>query len=171
MKHLLVLYDQDWILKELPTTISAKYSKLTYRKVSFKNAPMQETVEGTKITNAWMMEQVNTGIFDGVVAVMNGNKLNGRNGLHVKEKGHRGRFSVMQVEAVRGMYRVWKQRKDDTWFLESTRRKTKGAYKQIQYTFDHELGHLLKYQRYEIDDLHTHVSKKQYEEWWAKQAA
>lgn len=166
MKNLLVLYDQSWIKNELPTPRSLKYAKLTFRQVSFKDAPMQETKEGTKIADTWIMPQVNTQMFDGVVLAMNGDKLNGRNGVHIKKIGARGRFSILQVEAKRGVYRSWKQNKDGTWFLESSR---KGSYKQLEYTFDHELGHCIKYQRFEPDDLHTHVSRKEYEEWWSKQ--
>ena len=170
MKNFLVLYDQNWIKNELPTPRSKQYCKLTFRQVSFKDVPMQETKEGTKVADTWIMPQVNTQMFDGVILVMHGDKLNGRNGVHIKKTGARGRFSIMQVEAKRGVYRVWKQHKDGTWFLNSTRRRFKDGYKQIQYTFDHEIGHALKYLRYQVDDLHIHVSKKQYEEWWQKQA-
>ena len=165
-KNFLILYDQSWIQTALPTKRSQQYAIFTFRQVSFKNAPLETTKEGSKIADWWLMEQVNPQIFDGVIAVMNGNRLNGRNGVHIKKTSIRGRFSIMQVEARRGAYRYWVQGKDGKWFLAETKRKKKDAYPQLEYTFDHEIGHCLKYQAYEIDTLHTFVQNKMYEAFW-----
>jgi len=169
MKKFLVLYDQEWIRREIPTPTSSKFCVLVFRKVCFKAAPMQVTKAGTKIADSWLMEQVNPMLFDGVAAVMNGNRLKGRHGVHIKQMSSLGRFSIMQVEAHQNVYRVWKQLADGTWKLNATNRKTKGAYVQVQYTFEHEIGHAIKYLRNETDDLHSYVAKKQYKEWWDKQ--
>lgn len=168
-KRYLVLHDADWHKNELPTVRSKKYATFIFQKHSFDKAPMTSTADGTKIADAYMMSLVDTSKhdLDGVIAVLDGNRLNGRNGVHVKKTLADGRkFSIMQVEARRGVYRVWKKKPDNTWFLDSTKRRGKESYKQIQYTFDHEIGHSLCWLNGVIDTLHTFVLNKAYELWW-----
>ncbi|MDO6575323.1 hypothetical protein, partial [Staphylococcus pasteuri_A] len=44
--------------------------------------------------------------------------------------------------------------------------KTKADYKQLEYTWEHEMGHALCRFHKKIDTLHAFVALKKYEAWW-----
>lgn len=168
-RRYIVFYDQDWQQKTLPTPRSKKYATFTFVKMSFKKAPMIKTKKGTKIDDQWLMKLVDTKKYDGIIAVIDGNALEGRNGVHTKHYIFARPFSVIQIEAKKRVWRMWQQKLDGLWSLVSVPTKRLGDYWQIEYTFDHELGHSLKFLNRQFDDLHAYVNRKQFEEWWSKQ--
>lgn len=170
MKRFLVFYEKEWQKNEL-TAFKRLDSRINcvYAKRDFKDAKYIETKEGSKIDEAWLLRTgvLNQGYidsYDGLVIVLEGERLKGRNGVHTKKTYNGKRFSLIQMEAKKGVYRTWKQNKDKTWYLDSVRRR--GDYKQILYTFEHEIGHALCWLKGVYDSLHLFVKHKNYELWW-----
>lgn len=171
MKNYLVVYEKAWHKNEslsprIKNFIKKKVLKLTFLKTSFKAAPYVETQEGTKISESWLLSQFDTSGYQGLIVILEGERLNGRNGVHIKKTKGLERFSIIQIEAKKRIYRNWALNELGDWFLESLHKKTKGAYKQIQYTFEHEIGHSLCYLHFVYDTLHIYVKNKNYETWW-----
>lgn len=172
MKSYLVLYEKRWMKNELvPNRRLDKHCRFMFAERSFKEAKYIETKEGTKIDENWIQKNLASQEYlkpyDGLILILEGEKLGGRHGVHTKKIYNGRRFSLIQMEAKRGWYRQWRESyKDGTWSLEMTRRRSKEAYKQIQYTFDHEIGHSLSYLHGIVDTLHTFIKQKRYEEWW-----
>lgn len=172
MKRYLVLYEKQWMKGELLTDrmkrlVKAGRLEFVYERRSFKDAPKIKTKEGTKIDDNWIRSNVDDRGYHGVVVVLDGEQLDGRHGLHSKKlsKGN-ARYSVIQMEAKKGQYRVWDQKKSGDWYLKITKRRSKDSYKQLQYTFEHEIGHSLKYLSFQFDTLHLYVRFKNYDLWW-----
>lgn len=153
--NILVLYDEGYIKKRVPTKRAKKHANFTFKKMSFKNAPMES--KDRYIDRKWLRGFV--GEYDGVVAVVDGNKLKNVYGNCIKLDGK----IVMQVESQEKLYRKWKK-SGLTWKLVSS--KSKADYKQLEYTFDHELGHALCRYYNKTDFLHQFISLKKYEDWW-----
>lgn len=172
MKRFLVLYEKSWHKNEL-TAFKRLDDKIhcTYAQRDFRNAPSTETKEGTKLDENWIYKNVlqahgYINSYDGLVLVLDGERLNGRHGVHTKKTYNGKKFSLIQMEAKKGYYRKWEQNKDKTWYLTLTKRRSGSDYKQILYTFEHEIGHALCWLKGVYDTLHTYVKYKRYELWW-----
>jgi len=176
MKKYLVLYEQSWMKNELTSSkqLKARLKNtciFDYTRDNFKNAEYVETKEGVKIADQWVADQFIdeklVAKYDGIIFVLEGERLKGRHGVHIKKTYFNKRFSIIQMEAKRGWYRVWKQKfENGLWELLTTRSRKNGNYKQIIYTFEHEIGHSLCWLYGIHDILHTYVNLKKYEEWW-----
>lgn len=172
MKRFLVLYEREWQKNEL-TAFKRLDGKIncTYAQRDFRKVPSIKTKTGTKLDETWIYNNLlkNNGYieaYDGLVMVLEGERLNGRHGVHTKKTYNGKRFSLVQMEAKKGWYRKWKKKNDGTWYLEMTKKRSKDTYKQILYTFEHEIGHALCWLKGVFDTLHTYVKYKNYELWW-----
>lgn len=170
-KHYLVFHEKSWMKNELvPNKRTEPHCSFVFAQRDFKEAKYIETKEGTKIDENWILKNMASieylKAYDGLVIILDGEKLGGRHGLHTKKTYNNRRFSLIQMEAKKGWYREWKQRKDKTWWLDLTRRRSKETIKQIVYTFEHEIGHSLSWLHALTDTLHTFVRLKQWELWW-----
>ena len=171
MKRFLVFYEREWQKNEL-TSFKRLDSRITcvFAQRDFKDAKYIETKAGTKIDEAWLLKnglsESYIKAYDGLVIVLEGERLKGRHGVHTKKTYFGKKFSIIQMEAKKGQYRKWKQKRDNTWYLEITKRRDKESYKQILYTFEHEMGHALCWLKGIYDSLHTYVKYRNYELWW-----
>ncbi|MFA7290122.1 MAG: hypothetical protein WC055_14695 [Melioribacteraceae bacterium] len=97
--------------------------------------------------------------YDGICVVKDGEWISGKWGNHLKFQGK----SIIRVESKEKYFRKWK-RKGLVWELVGNSKN--GDYKQLEYTFEHELGHSLCYLQNRIDTLHLWVSLKKYDTWF-----
>lgn len=152
--------------KALRETVT-KHCSFDFKPDNFKKAEYVETKEGVKIADQWVADQFIDAKFvdkyDGIILVLEGERLKGRHGVHIKKTYFNKRFSIIQMEAKRGYYREWK--KKTVWELIMTKRR-RNNYKQIIYTFEHEIGHSLCWLHNIYDMLHMQVNLKRYEYWW-----
>lgn len=171
-KHYLVLHEKAWMKNELvPNRRLEPFCTFVFGTRDFSRAPYIKTKEGSKIDEAWLLKFVGGTDYlkgyDGLVVMLEGERLAGRNGVHTKKTYNGRRFSMIQMEAKRGVYRVWEEEKGKTWTMASTKRRTKDAVKQVVYTFDHEIAHSLAWLYGFTCHLHTFIKQKRYEDWWA----
>lgn len=170
MKHkYLVLYEKSYMKNRGITDRCLQhgtFKRQEYRQ-GFKDAPMETTKEGTQIRRDYLMnlQGVDLTGYDGLIVMLDGDRLKGRHGVHFKMTRNSRPFSLIQTECHRGYVRCWKQKKDKTWELEMVR-KRRGDYDQIEYTFEHELGHSKAFLSGKPDTLHTFVQHRAYELWW-----
>lgn len=171
-KNILVLYEKSWMKNELtPNKRTDPYCAYTFRQRDFTDAKYIQTKEGSKIDDNWMRQYVIDDsvikTFDGVAVILEGDRLNGRNGVHIKKTYNGKKFSIMQIEGRKGWYRNWSQKKDKSWHLTFTKSRSDGAYKSIVYTFEHEVGHCLCWLHGIADALHLFIKGRSWESWWA----
>lgn len=132
-----------------------QYATFDFKKVDFDKLPKIEN--GRYVDPDYLYDFV--GDYDGVIAVFDGNELDGVWGNH---RLYRGKH-IIQVED-NHKRRKWKQNSlTRLWSLVGSRT---GEYDQYLYTVEHELGHALCKYHNETDDLHLFISFKKYEEWW-----
>jgi len=152
------------VLYEVEPVIS-KWAKaradFDLQKFNFRKAPFFVRDDGNKVLDIkYLLQQVDTFKYDGVIAVVKGNKLSGIWGCHNKVSLGDKRFSVVQVEFHKKLYReyvgVFGAAK-----LEPTKKKT--PYYQPEYTFDHELKHAFAWLWNLSDLLHPYVRFKLYD--------
>ena len=169
MKTFLVFHEKNWMKNELdPVHRAKKSARFVFARYDFRDAPIIKTKQGNKIDDNWLRREFKQYIdaYDGIFVLLDGERLKGRHGLHSKKRYHGKRFSVVQMECKKGMYREWEQRRNKTWYLKLTKRRKKGSIKQIVYTFEHELGHALCWLNQRFDTLHLFVRYKKWELWW-----
>lgn len=175
-KHFLVLHEKAWMKNELtPNKRVDKHCTFVFATRNFKDAKYIETKDGTKIDEAWFLQHMipmaDLKPYDGLVLILEGERLKGRNGVHTKKLYNNKRFSFIQIEAKKGWYRTWKEKHNALtnameWIMVYTKSRKAGNIKQIVYTFDHEIGHALSW-LYGINDiLHAMVRAKRWEEYW-----
>lgn len=170
-KHYLVFYEENWMKNELiPNKRTDPYCTYVFRKRDFRKAKYVENKDGSKIDDNWMRQYVIDDSvvkdFDGVAVIFDGERINGRNGVHIKKTYDGKKFSIIQVEGRKGWYRKWKQKEDKSWHLVFTRSRANGAYKSLLYTFEHEIGHSLCWLHGIVDSLHIFVKGRSFEAWW-----
>lgn len=170
-KHYLVLYEKSWMKNELiPNLRTEPYCTYVFKQRDFKKAKYVETKEGSKIDDIWMRQYVIDDsvlkTFDGVAVLFDGNRLNGRNGVHIKKTYDGKKFSIIQVEGRKGWYRTWRHSVEKNWYFAFTRSRSQGAYKALVYTFEHEIGHSLCWLYGITDTLHLFVKGRGWEAWW-----
>lgn len=130
-----------------------EYATFDFKKVDFGKLPKIQN--GRYVDHDYLYDFV--GDYDGVIAVFDGDELDGVWGNH---KWYRGK-SIIQVED-NHKRRKWKLGLTG-WELVGSRR---GEYDQYLYTVEHELGHALCKFHNVKDNLHTWIKVKLYEEWW-----
>ena len=130
------------------------------KKKDFKKAPRFIQSDGDDVIDAkWLITNVDTDYYDGVIAYVKGNVLKGVWGTHTRMKLGDKKFSVIQCEHHDKLYREYKGALGFAKMV-STRKKTK--YPQPEYTFNHELVHSYKYLKGEPDYLHLAIQFKNY---------
>ena len=127
----------------------------------FSKAPMFKRDDGDVVMDIkYLLQQVDTFRYDGVIAVVKGNKLKGifgvHNGITIGDK----RFSIIQSEHQEGVYRELVGIVGNA-SMKATKKKT--DYPQPKYTFEHELLHALAWLRKKRDWLHMYIKIKMYE--------
>lgn len=147
--NILIISDQ----KREVTERMKKYATFDFKKVDFNDLPKIEN--GRYVDYDYLYDFV--GDYDGVMAVFDGNELEGVWGNY---KHYRGKH-IIQVEN-NHKRRKWKLGATG-WKLVGSR---DGEYDQYLYTAEHELGHALCKENNEKDNLHLFIKLKQYEQWW-----
>lgn len=174
MKHFLVIYEKPWIKNELTSDRKlkqrlGKHCAFTYQQQDLRRAPMITKNGKSNLDGNWLRQNVTTNAttakYDGVAILFNGKRLQGRHGVHFKKTYQGKQFSLIEMNCQQGWYRQWEQRPNRLWFLAMTRRR-EAPYKQVTYTFEHEIGHALAWLHNIHDSLHTFVNIKMYEDWW-----
>lgn len=137
-----------------------EYAEFTYQKVNLDTFPTIKQKDGDIVIDyAYLFDFIKDE--DGVMAVVEGDKLKGVFGTHIEYRGKQ----IIQAEDYPNKFRKWTQNKlTRLWSLVLART---GDYKATQYTMEHELGHALCNFYGKTDDLHTFIKLKKYDDWWA----
>ena len=134
-----------------------------YQTFDFSDAPKITQSDGDIVIDPlWLSKQVDTAKYDGVVACVEGDVLIGNwgnhKGLFIKGK----RFSVVQAEVHKGLYREYS---GIVGFAKMVSTKKVTDYPQAEYTFDHEMIHADRFIRGQLDLLHIYVRMKRYDDY------
>ena len=154
----LVLYNKDYIKDRLEQLVSGRLSK--YAKFTF-----QKYDRSVSFNIKWLRENFDIQNYDGFCIVKDGEWLDGKFGVHHTLFDNGRRISLIEVESFEKKYRKWSLGIGG-WKLKLS---NKGEYRQLEYTFEHEVGHSLTFLHKILDTLHLFIKAKLYEKWWDTQ--